>query len=56
MSYSIRIQLRFIVSQEFAEVFVDELRFVAFVHVGSVQIHCWLQKVFDSSTGCVVSV
>ena len=56
MSYSIRIQLRFIVSQEFAEVFVDELRFVAFVHVGSVQIQCWFQEVVESSTGCVVSV
>ena len=56
MLYSIRIQLRIIVPQECAEVFVDELRFVAFVHVGSVQIQCWFQEVVESSTGCVISV
>ena len=53
VSYNIRIQVRFVVSQEFAEIFVDELRFVALLHVGRVEIQCRCQEVVDYRLCCI---
>ena len=43
-------------SQKSAEVFVDELKVVTFLDIGSVQIECWLQEVFVTSACNIIAM
>ena len=48
--------MRLVLSQKSAEVFVDELKVVAFLDIGSVQIECRLQEVFVTSACSFVAM
>ena len=56
LSHSIRVHMRLVMSQKSAEVFVDELKVVAFLNIGSVQIECWLQEVFVTSACSIIAM
>ena len=45
VSHGIRVHSRLVSSQKSAEVSVDELKLVPFLHIGSVQVECGFEEV-----------